>query len=64
LRYYLSFLANELEDLDDRQWVATNKRLFEQQKQEFQEMDEDGDGFLTKDELLVGISFLYIYIIL
>jgi Ca2+-binding EF-hand superfamily protein len=40
-----------------------DKRWLEEQKQEFREMDEDKDGILTKDELLVTrypSFFLYI----
>lgn len=36
-----------------------DKRWREQQKTEFREMDEDHDGFLTKDELLVKIKFIF-----
>jgi Ca2+-binding EF-hand superfamily protein len=52
------YLASVLEDGGNKEWVEMDKRWLEEQKQEFREMDEDKDGVLTKEELLVNDLFL------
>ena len=47
------YLASVLEDGGNKEWVEMDKRWLEEQKREFHEFDEDNDGILTKDELLV-----------
>ena len=51
-KYSCSFLASVLEDGGNKEWVEMDKRWLEEQKREFHEMDENGDGVLTKDELI------------
>jgi len=50
-----TFLANPLENEDNKNkdWIEMVKQWSEEQKIEFHEMDENEDGFLTRDELLV-----------
>ena len=48
------YLASVLEDGGNKEWVEMDKRWLEEQKREFHEMDENNDGILTKEELLVG----------
>ncbi|CAF3821286.1 unnamed protein product [Rotaria sordida] len=48
-----SFLPQTIvEDQNKKEWAEADKQWLEEQKREFHEMDENGDGFLTKDELL------------
>jgi len=47
-----SFIARASED-ENKQWAEMDKKWIEAQKNEFRELDENGDGILTKDELLV-----------
>jgi hypothetical protein len=39
-------------------WSEKEKRWIDQQKIEFHEIDENGDGTLTRDELLVKTEFV------
>lgn len=48
------FVASVLEDGGNKEWIEMDKRWLEEQKNEFREMDEDHNGVLTKDELLVN----------
>ena len=50
----ISFSASVLEDGGNKEWVEMDKRWLEEQRNEFREMDENHDGILTKDELLVS----------
>jgi Ca2+-binding EF-hand superfamily protein len=47
------YLASVLEDGGNKEWIEMDKRWLEEQKKEFHEMDENNDGVLTKEELLV-----------
>ncbi len=47
------YLASVLEDGGNKEWVEMDKRWLEEQKREFHEMDENNDGILIRDELLV-----------
>jgi len=53
-----SFLAQQLEDSNDKEWLEMDRRWAERQKVEFHEMDENNDGVLSRDELLVYITFI------
>ncbi len=47
-----SFIARASED-ENKLWAEMDKKWIDAQKKEFRELDENGDGILTKDELLV-----------
>ena len=47
-------LASVLEDTANKEWLELDKRWLEEQKREFHEMDIDGNGLLTQEELLVN----------
>lgn len=53
-----SFLAQQLEDSNDKERLEMDQRWAERQKVEFHEMDENNDGVLSRDELLVYITFI------
>lgn len=55
--FFSIFLASVLEDGGNKEWAEMDKRWLEEQKREFHEMDENQDGILTKDELLVNILY-------
>jgi hypothetical protein len=54
------YLASVLEDGGNKEWVEMDRKWLEEQKKEFHEMDENNDGVLTKDELLVKKFFLLV----
>jgi hypothetical protein len=49
------FLAQQFDNENDKEWLDVDRRWAEQQRIEFHEMDEDKDGILSRDELLVLI---------
>lgn len=49
------FIGLVLEE-GDQEWAETGQLWSKLQRTEFQEMDEDNDGYLTRDELLVGVE--------
>ena len=51
------FAASVLEDTGNKAWVEMDKRWLNEQKEEFREMDEDHDGVLIKEELMVNEVF-------
>lgn len=48
---FVSMPETVLEDPSNKEWVEMDRRWAEDQKREFHEMDENGDGFLTEEEL-------------
>ena len=46
-----------MEDGGNKEWQEMDQRWLDEQKREFHEMDENNDGILTKDELLVTIYY-------
>jgi hypothetical protein len=55
LIYFIRFIAQVLADENNKEWAEMDKKWLEEQRREFHEMDENGDGLLTPDELLVEI---------
>jgi len=57
--FFFFSLANPIDndDIGKNEWAELDKKWSEQQRTEFHEMDEDNDGVLTRDELLVWIKF-------
>ena len=51
--YDIFCLASVLEDKSNKEWIEMDKRWLEEQRKEFREMDGDGDGIVTRAELLV-----------
>ena len=49
---YYSFIARASAD-EHKEWAEMDKQWLAAQKKEFRELDENGDGILTKDELVV-----------
>lgn len=58
LLFFSMILASVLEDPNNKEWIEMDKRWLKEQKEEFHEMDENHDGVLTKDELLVRSFFV------
>lgn len=50
---HLPPFASVLENADNKEWAETGQVWSQVQKNEFQEMDADKDGYLTREELLV-----------
>jgi Ca2+-binding EF-hand superfamily protein len=55
LIYFIRFIANALAEENNKEWAEMDKKWLEEQRREFREMDENRDGLLTRDELLVEI---------
>ena len=58
VKYFYPFLFSlfvvlVLEDGENEEWAERGQPWSQIQRTEFQEMDEDKDGYLTRDELLV-----------
>jgi hypothetical protein len=55
LLFVFFYLANPIDndDTGKKEWAELDRKWAEQQKIEFHEMDEDNNGILSRDELLV-----------